>query len=125
MLGLMELVIIVFVFGSLGVWAWGLVDVLKHSEQEWRAIGQDRTTWMLVIMFAGVLGAAAYVLAVRPKWRQLALAGPPVQPMLAAAPGWYPDPSGAPMMRWFDGRQWTPQTAPMAPTAGAPQSPPQ
>jgi hypothetical protein len=22
-------------------------------------------------------------------------------------PGWYPDPSGAPMQRWWDGQQWT------------------
>lgn len=23
---------------------------------------------------------------------------------------WYPDPSGAPVMRWWDGRNWTPHT---------------
>lgn len=28
----------------------------------------------------------------------------------AVAPGWYPDPSGAPLNRWWDGQRWTPQT---------------
>ena len=29
------------------------------------------------------------------------------------APGWYPDPDGSPRLRYFDGRQWTPNTAPL------------
>jgi len=29
------------------------------------------------------------------------------------APGWYPDPSGAPNQRYFDGNQWTEQQAPV------------
>lgn len=28
-----------------------------------------------------------------------------------SAPGWYPDPDGGPQVRYFDGRQWTSQTA--------------
>ena len=31
-----------------------------------------------------------------------------------AAPGWYPDPSGAPHQRYWDGAQWTDDTAPYA-----------
>jgi len=27
-------------------------------------------------------------------------------------PGWYPDPSGAPSLRWWDGHLWTTHTAP-------------
>jgi uncharacterized RDD family membrane protein YckC len=36
----------------------------------------------------------------------------PVPAAAAAAPAanWYPDPSGAPVMRWWDGRNWTPHT---------------
>lgn len=42
-------------------------------------------------------------------------AGPPA--------GWYPDPNGPQVLRWWDGRQWGPQTQPM-PTAGQePQRP--
>ena len=36
-------------------------------------------------------------------------AGPPA--------GWYPDPNGLQVMRWWDGRQWSPQTQPI-PAAG-------
>ena len=37
--------------------------------------------------------------------------------MTAAAPGWYPDPSGAPGQRYFDGADWTEarQAAPLRP----------
>jgi uncharacterized RDD family membrane protein YckC len=35
--------------------------------------------------------------------------GVPVAPA-AAAPNWYPDPSGAPVLRWWDGQAWTPHT---------------
>jgi Protein of unknown function (DUF2510) len=30
------------------------------------------------------------------------------------APGWYPDPAGAPMQRFFDGTRWTEHRAPLA-----------
>src|SRR2546430_17696112 len=30
----------------------------------------------------------------------------------AHPPGWYPDPSGAPQQRWWDGTQWTQHTQP-------------
>lgn len=33
----------------------------------------------------------------------------------APLPGWYPDPSGAPAQRYFDGRQWTHHALPPAP----------
>ena len=38
------------------------------------------------------------------------------------SPGWYPDPSGAPTQRYFDGTQWTDQLAPFA--APVPQASP-
>ncbi|SKU72481.1 Protein of uncharacterised function (DUF2510) [Mycobacteroides abscessus subsp. massiliense] len=31
------------------------------------------------------------------------------------APGWFPDPSGAPQQRYFDGVRWTDNVAPYAP----------
>jgi hypothetical protein len=31
-----------------------------------------------------------------------------------AAAGWYPDPAGAPMLRYFDGRDWTEHRVPVA-----------
>lgn len=35
--------------------------------------------------------------------------------MTQAAPGWYPDPTGAPSQRYFDGANWTDQHAPLTP----------
>lgn len=38
-------------------------------------------------------------------------------------PGWYKDPSGAPALRWWDGRQWTAHARPNDPPAPAGQEP--
>lgn len=38
-------------------------------------------------------------------------AGPPVGPLIDGAPtapaGWFPDPSGNPLLRYWDGQRWT------------------
>lgn len=38
---------------------------------------------------------------------------------MSAAPGWYPDPSGQPGVRFWDGRGWTSQTSALPGDAGA------
>ncbi len=116
--------VLLFLLGAMGVWVWSLVDVFGRPGHQWQAIGQDRTLWALAIVFLGLPGSIGYLALIRPK---LIRAGvlPPMMgfPMLTAAPpGWYPDPQGMPLMRWFDGRQWTPQTAAMGsvPPGGIP-----
>lgn len=37
---------------------------------------------------------------------------PAPEPIPAAAAAWYPDPSGTPRMRWWDGIEWTQRYAP-------------
>jgi hypothetical protein len=37
-------------------------------------------------------------------------------------PGWYPDPSGAPALRWWNGVTWSDSTHPLSPDAAAPTS---
>jgi hypothetical protein len=38
--------------------------------------------------------------------------------------GWYPDPTGLPAQRWWDGRQWSERTAPQVNRSSAPPPPP-
>jgi hypothetical protein len=40
---------------------------------------------------------------------------PVPSPRHVAAPGWHPDPTGVPLLRYFDGQQWTDHTAPQPP----------
>ena len=44
--------------------------------------------------------------------------GPATPAPPGVAPGWYPDPAGAPLQRWWDGAGWSAHTAPGAPTFG-------
>lgn len=47
---------------------------------------------------------------------QTVIAKPKTPPPPKPSAGWYPDPDGAPTQRYFDGRTWTDQLAPL-PTA--------
>lgn len=38
--------------------------------------------------------------------------------------GWYPDPSGAPALRWWDGERWTDSTHPLPDPTGTPAGSP-
>jgi hypothetical protein len=44
--------------------------------------------------------------------------------MSEAVAGWYPDPAGGAQQRWWDGAQWTNDTAPVAAGAGYPAQQP-
>lgn len=128
MLGGLELIILAVVFGSIGLWGWSIVDILNRPAHQWKAIGQERALWLMVVLFVGLPGSIGYLLAIRPKLARIAELGPAAAyPMLGAAPpGWYPDPQGSHMMRWFDGQQWTANFAPpgTVPMGGMPVGPP-
>ncbi|ETK31680.1 DUF2510 domain-containing protein [Microbispora sp. ATCC PTA-5024] len=45
--------------------------------------------------------------------------------MTTTPAGWYPDPYGSPLLRWWDGTQWTDATHPLAQQPGQPPQQPQ
>ena len=65
---------------------------------------------VVLIVAALVVGAQRYPLGPRANQRQ----APP------SPPGWYPDPSGVPQMRWWDGGSWGAQSAPHPPASPTP-----
>ena len=50
----------------LAFWVWMLVDCIRHEPSE----GNDRIVWVLVIVFAELIGAAIYYFVRRPERRR-------------------------------------------------------
>lgn len=66
----MELIIILFylVFFCVGIlatifWIWMIIDCAKNEPSE----GNDKVIWILVVVLAGVVGAAIYYFVRRPE----------------------------------------------------------
>ena len=100
--GLVALLVFAFValwFGVIAFWIMKIVEVVKIPEHQFRAAGTEKTTWILVVALAQIIGALIWQLSKRAE--VLAAAGAmPLPP-----PGWYPDATGA--VRWWDGVRWT------------------
>ncbi len=111
MLGLLAL----SVLAAIGVNIFAIVDVARRSDREFKAVGSEKTMWLLLVLLAGIPAAIAYIAAVSPRL----VAAPPVP---LALPGWYPDPALANYLRYHDGVQWTVHVTPMLPSA--PPQPP-
>lgn len=100
----------------IGVSIYAIIDVASRSDREFKAIGSERTTWLLLVLFVTVPAAIAYLVGVRPRL----LAAPPVP---LALPGWYPDPTVPTFLRYHDGVSWTVHVTPMLPAASPPPAP--
>jgi len=71
------LIMVVFgvvMLGVLAVWLWMLIDAIKYTPSE----NNLKLIWILVIVFAGIIGALVYMFLQRPKNQAAAAAeGPP------------------------------------------------
>jgi hypothetical protein len=66
-LGAPELIIIFVLLVFVVLPVWGIIDAATKPESVWAAAGQNKLVWVVVQIFLGVLGAAVYFLAIRPK----------------------------------------------------------
>lgn len=64
-----------------GLLVFALVDLLRRPDPEWAWSGQDRLTWVLVVLFVGLLGPILYLVVARPRLDQ-------ARYRLALAAGW-------------------------------------
>jgi hypothetical protein len=98
----------VFVFGGMAVWVWALVDVTRTPEHAFRLSGREKTNWIVVVVLAQIIGGLIWRFSnARKEIKAAAAANPYGPPMMGPPAGWYPDPSGAPGLVWWDGRTWT------------------
>lgn len=56
-------VLAVIILAGTAFWLWMLIDAIKHAPAE----NNVRLIWILVIVFAWVIGALVYMFAQRPK----------------------------------------------------------
>lgn len=67
-------------------WVIALVEVCRIPDGQYRAAGQEKITWILLLVLLHLIGAVAW--AFGPRKRVLAAAG-----HVLPARGWYPDPA--------------------------------
>ena len=51
---------IAFVVVAIVLWVLALVEVLRYPDAVWGYAGTDKTTWILVVVLAGWIGALVY-----------------------------------------------------------------
>jgi hypothetical protein len=87
--------------GAFVFWILKLIEVVKLPDLQYRAAGTDKTTWILIVVLAQVIGALIWQFSKRNDVLRAAGAIP------MPPPGWYPDATGG--IRWWDGLRWTDQ----------------
>ncbi len=107
-------------------WIMKIIEVVQIPDPQYRIAGTDKTTWVLIVILLGWIGALVWQFAKRDDVLRAASAlgapglgapgfgapgfgppglGPP-PPVAAPPPGWYPEP-GTGWFAYWDGRGWT------------------
>lgn len=99
--------------GLLGWNIWAIVDCARRPDHEWQAAGQDKTTWLLLLILVGlVLGFGCGITMIIMPILYMAIPRPRLKEAAAAGGGMIPPGGGY-------GYGYGPP--PMPPSGGAPQ----
>lgn len=81
-------------------WIVAIVEVAQVPGWQFRAVGSDKTVWVLIVVLLQIIGALIWLFAKRSAVLGAARSIPP------PPPGWYPEP-GLGSLRWWDGVRWS------------------
>jgi hypothetical protein len=115
---------------------WAIIDAAHRPDAAWRASGQSKATWLvlLIVFFffepIGVILAIVYLAAIRGQvvasegWIQSHVPGTPsVGAPSAAAAGWYTNPQDPRYIAYWDGTRYVEQRLATPYASAAPPMP--
>jgi disulfide bond formation protein DsbB len=100
------------VFLILGIVGFLMAVVGYNIQRNNFEIGSDTKYVGLLLVVIGIIGAITSAIVKATQRSRAPQIQPPFGTAASAAPGWYPDPQYPNMVRYFDGRVWTPSTQP-------------
>lgn len=65
---------------SLALTVFGIVDIVRQPDAAWKASGQNKVLWIVLVILLGLIGFLVYWFAIRPKVVAAAGAAPPPPP---------------------------------------------
>jgi hypothetical protein len=54
------------------LWVWALIDIGNRPDAQWRAAGESKTMWFLLVFVLQFFGLLFYLFSVRPKLASVA-----------------------------------------------------
>jgi hypothetical protein len=99
----------------LAFWVFGVLDGVVVMGSTTGKLGDAVSVMISAIIVYGLLafGIRAWAVSIENRAAKQRTSAQPVVPtsgLTAPRPGWYPDPSGVPGQRYWNGQQWTAQT---------------